>query len=111
MVVQRRCAKYWALKSPSICMSLDLGKGSKEIRKRKPRAESDGVFKAGGRGWRDCRHHSMVLNSSPDDWFRRRGQKGRHRVGRIQESKRRWCRLRGLNSRPSVYKTAALPLS
>jgi hypothetical protein len=24
---------------------------------------------------------------------------------------RRWCRVRGLNSRPTVYKTAALPLS
>jgi hypothetical protein len=22
-----------------------------------------------------------------------------------------WCRVRGLNSRPTVYKTAALPLS
>jgi len=24
---------------------------------------------------------------------------------------RRWCRVRGLNSRPSLYKSAALPLS
>src|SRR6185437_11545113 len=75
MVVQRRCAKYWALKSPSICMSLDLGKGSKEIRKRKPRAESDGVFKAGGRGWRDCRHHSMVSQCVARRLVPERGQK------------------------------------
>ena len=40
----------------------------------------------------------------------------RHRPVRAQnaasqEMTRRWCRVRGLNSRPSLYKSAALPLS
>jgi hypothetical protein len=28
-----------------------------------------------------------------------------------QQNHEKWCRARGLNPRPSVYKTAALPLS
>jgi hypothetical protein len=34
-----------------------------------------------------------------------------HRHPFVAVTGRGWCRLRGLNPRPSVYKTAALPLS
>jgi len=66
MVVQRRCANYWALKSPSIRMSLDLGKGSKENPARRATGFSKptaGAGRTAGTTW-------MLLNASRDDWFR-----------------------------------------